>query len=198
MSKYYETDLPDGYTVAQEVNVQNRALCAGLTVASLLPPLLLILVGGLLLRGRIGELFSGITSLHLLALGGSLLLYIPLHELTHGAAYKCLTGHKLTFGISLTAAYCGVPDIYVYRRAALIALLSPTLLFSAVFLLPAFLLPGAVWRAMFALLFAIHLGGCCGDLYDTWLYLTRYRAADVLMRDYGPRQVFYTKTETDR
>ena len=52
-----------------------------------------------------------------------LVLYILLHELVHGAAYKLLTGRKLTFGLTLSVAYCGVPDIFVYRNAALAALL---------------------------------------------------------------------------
>ena len=39
-----------------------------------------------------------------------LILYIILHELTHGAAYKILTHEKLTFGITLTCAFCGVPE----------------------------------------------------------------------------------------
>lgn len=193
MYKNYETELPDGYTAAQEVDIHSKTFATLMTVASFLPPLLLILAGIILLRGQMLELAVKVPVLLILPL----FLYIPLHELTHGVAYKCLTGHKLTFGISLTAAYCGVPDIYVYRRAALIALLAPTVLFSFVFLVPIFFVPGLTWRAMFAMLFAIHIGGCCGDLYDTWLYLTRYRSPDVLMRDFGPRQVFYTRQKTD-
>lgn len=59
--------------------------------------------------------------------------YIFLHELTHGAAYYALTRRHLTFGTSRFVAYCGVPDIYVYRRPALIAVLAPFVTYSILF-----------------------------------------------------------------
>lgn len=120
-----------------------------------------------------------------------LLVYILLHELTHGAAYKLCTGEKLTFGISLSCAYCGVPHIYVTRRTALISLLAPFLLYSAVGILCIFLLSG-IYALGAVLLFAVHFGGCAGDLYNVLLFLTVFRG-DVLMRDTGPKQVFYQR-----
>ena len=48
--------------------------------------------------------------------------YVILHELIHGLVYKLLTKQKLKFGLALTVVYCGVPDIYVYRTAALLSL----------------------------------------------------------------------------
>ncbi|MCQ2122483.1 MAG: DUF3267 domain-containing protein, partial [Fibrobacter sp.] len=66
------------------------------------------------------------------ALAAVMLVYIVLHELVHGAVYKLLTGQKLTFGFKASVAYCGVPDIYVYRRTALAALLAPFVVFDIV------------------------------------------------------------------
>lgn len=123
----------------------------------------------------------------------ALLGYVVLHELLHGAAYKLLTGHRLTFGITWSAAYCGVPDIFVYRNTALIALLAPFVVFTMVFLLAVLLLTEPVSRYMAAFLLAAHLGGCAGDLYDTGLYLFRFRDPAALMQDTGPKQTFYTK-----
>ena len=48
----------------------------------------------------------------------SLVLYLVLHELVHGAVYKALTHQKLTFGFTLTVAFCGVPDVYTSRKTA--------------------------------------------------------------------------------
>lgn len=90
-------------------------------------------------------------------------------------------------------AYCGVPDIFVYRSAALTALLAPFVVFTVVFLLAVLLIADPVSRYMAAFLLATHLGGCAGDLYDTGLYLFRFRDPTTLMQDTGPKQTFYTR-----
>ena len=126
----------------------------------------------------------------------AMLLYIILHELVHGIAYKLTTRCKLTFGLTLTVAYCGVPEIYVYRKTALISLLAPFLLFLPVFGTPIFLLENAWDKIYAAFLLGLHIGGCTGDLYDTYLYLFKFRSPDTLMRDIGPKQTFYIKQPT--
>ena len=55
------------------------------------------------------------------------------------------------------------------------------------------LIADPVSRYMAAFLLATHLGGCVGDLYDTGLYLFRFRDPDTLMQDTGPKQTFYTR-----
>ena len=134
------------------------------------------------------------TALHAFVFCVALIAYLFLHELVHGAAYKLLTGAKLTFGLDIKSsiAFCGVPDIYVYRKTALIALLAPF----CVFLLPAvlmFILPGAWDRLLVMVFISCHVGGCTGDLYDAFLYLFRLRDPATLMNDTGPRQTFYMK-----
>ena len=44
---------------------------------------------------------------------------------------------------------------------------------------------------IFAFIFGLHLGGCSGDLYVTYLFLTKFKNKKVLMRDTGPEQFFY-------
>ena len=68
--------------------------------------------------------------------------------------------------------------------------------------IPVFLLPAVlctdVWNRFYAaLLLALHLGGCIGDLYDAWLYLFRFRDPATLMQDTGPKQTFYVKEPGD-
>lgn len=74
---------------------------------------------------------------------------------------------------------------------ALCALLAPFVLFSAVFIALICLCDGLA-AATAILLFAVHFGGCAGDLYDTFLLLFRLRG-DILMRDTGPKQTFYAR-----
>ena len=60
-------------------------------------------------------------------------------------------------------------------------------------LLAMLLVADPVSKFMFGFLLATHMGGCVGDLYDTGLYLFRFRDPTTLMQDTGPKQTFYTK-----
>ena len=123
----------------------------------------------------------------------SMVIYVILHELIHGAAYKALTHQKLTFGFTLTVAFCGVPDVYTSRKTALIALLAPFVTFTVIFIPLLVWLHGVnmVFYAFAGILFAIHFGGCIGDLYMTCLLLFRYKDPRTLMNDTGPKQTIY-------
>ncbi len=122
-----------------------------------------------------------------------LVAYIVLHELVHGVAYKALTGEKLTFGMSWSCACCGVPNIFTYRKTALIALVAPFLTFS-ILLLPLtvalFFVSSFAYIAS-AVLLAVHLGGCAGDLYMTIMLLFKFKDKRLLMKDTGPEQFLY-------
>lgn len=188
----YYKELPAGYHAVREIDaVGNKKFAVGMNLAAL--PLMLVSgAAAWLLR------FSGkrLVLDNLMSLGAAcmafcagMLVYLVLHELTHGLVYKLLTGGKLRFGLSWSCAWCGVPDVYVTRRTALAALLAPLVLYSVVFIL--LLELSADWLAVaWLLMFAVHIGGCVGDLYCAWLLLFRLRG-DVLMRDTGPKQSFY-------
>lgn len=195
MENYYKT-LPEGYKEVKVVDAKEKKTSVVFTLCSLLLtalPLIPVLLtfGGLRLLyeqyGRTGMLVADLVFLV------SIVLYLVLHELVHGAAYKALTHQKLTFGFTLTVAFCGVPDVYTSRKTALIALLAPFVTFSVI------LIPLTIWFYSFnrlyyllsGILFAIHFGGCVGDLYMTYLLLFKFRDPRTLMNDTGPKQTIY-------
>lgn len=185
----YETELPAGYEEAMRVDVKDKRLAIKLNLAALIITAVLVFAAIMIIHP--GDFFENVRPVKLFIYWFALIVYIVLHELVHGLAYKLLTGQKLKFGLTLGAAYCGVPDIYVYRRASLIALLAPFAVFSVVFLAMAFFMPNK-WDSFFsALLFAFHLGGCAGDLYMTYLFMTRFKDDRTLTRDFGPTAVYY-------
>ncbi len=187
--KNYETELPAGYAAVYTIDAKNKKTGILLNAAGLVVTAIVLVLSALLIRPT--DFFGNFSLVKYFIVLAVMLLYIVLHELTHGAAYKLLTRQKLTYGFTLTVAFCGVPQVWVYRRAALISLLAPFTVFSVVFGGAALLLPGA-WDKMYAaLLLAVHLGGCAGDLYDTALYLFRFRDPRTLMQDTGPKQTFY-------
>lgn len=125
-----------------------------------------------------------------------MVIYLVLHELLHGVAYKSLTGEKLTFGLSWSCAFCGVPNIYTYRKTSIIASATPLVVFSVVFCVLCAVLFYVNIRYFFAAAFLLgmHLGGCSGDIYMLIL-MAKYKNPKLLVRDTGPAQTFYMPEE---
>ncbi len=189
-SDNFERNLPEGYHEAYVIDATSGKFSIWLNVVAMALMVIIAVPLAVIISGM-GEIH--VNSTFLLILCGLLIVYTILHELTHGIAYKLMTGEKLTFGLTLTVAYCGVPKIFVYRKTAMVALLAPFTVYSILFIALMIVLPDPTAKLAVALIFAIHFGGCAGDLYDTFIYLTKFRDPTTLMQDTGPKQTFYTK-----
>ncbi|MBR6084387.1 MAG: DUF3267 domain-containing protein [Spirochaetales bacterium] len=195
MENYYK-ELPEGYREAKVVDAKAKKTSVVFTLSSFVLTAA-VLLPILLTFGSLRALFEEYGRKRMLIADAVFLIcvvsYIVLHELVHGAAYKAMTHQKLTFGLTLTVAFCGVPDIYTSRKTALVALLAPFLTFSAI------LIPLTIWFFSFnmlyyllsGILFAVHFGGCIGDLYMTALLLFKYKDPRTLINDTGPKQTIY-------
>ncbi|MBR4131998.1 MAG: DUF3267 domain-containing protein [Oscillospiraceae bacterium] len=191
MKKTFEPTLPEGYREALLIDAGELKFSILMNLAALALMIVILVIVLPMLRLPSFTVFFSFSKLLLPVL--LLFAYIVGHELVHGIAYKLLTGQTLTYGFKLTVAFCGVPDIYVYRRTALVSLLAPFTVFTLLFGGLTMFLHDPGWRVVFAFMLAIHIGGCVGDLYDTLLYLFRFRSPDTLMNDTGPAQTFYVK-----
>ncbi len=187
--KHFEEILPEGYREALVIDAKNTKLGLLLNLIAAAIAVGAAVLGIFLFQPS----FQDVSLLHLFLFIAVMLAYIVLHELVHGAVYKLLTKRKLKFGITLTVAFCGVPDVYVYRRAAMLALLAPFTVFTLVFGGLTLWLPFAWDKLAFLFLLGLHIGGCSGDLYVAGLYLFKFRNPTVLMQDIGPKQTFYVK-----
>lgn len=198
-SKNYENSIPQGYVLVKHVDAKkDQKTIIMYTLLSFVP--LLILLPILILIAKycndynILDAFKDTKGLiALLITCFVLMIYIILHELVHGITYKILTGAKLTFGLTLTVTFCGVPEIYVRKKASIAALVMPFLVFSTIFIA----LTIGLWfisplYGMFSgVVFAFHVGGCVGDLHWILMYLTKFKHCNTLMRDTGPKQLLY-------
>lgn len=189
MNKYCVESLPENYVEAKTVDASNKKMGILLNLAALTVTVTGSFISALIIKPQ--DFFHNVDGVTIAVLCAILLSYIVLHELVHGAAYKIMTKRKLRFGVVSTAAFCGVPDIYVYRKCALISLFAPLTVFTVVFSAAVFLL-NSEWHKFFCsvILFA-HVGGCAGDIYGIVLLLAKYRDPATLMRDTGPKQTFY-------
>lgn len=195
--------MPSGYRQALYINAKNAKFGIIFNLIALVV-LVLIMAAAVLSLGIGGSLSSDVADIEYtqffiasLVFFGAMIVYIVLHELVHGIAYKALTGEKLTFGISWSCAFCGVPNIFTYRKAAMISVVSPfaifTLLFIPILILLYFLSP--LYYLIAAFIFGLHLGGCSGDLYILYLLTVKFKDEKTLMRDTGPEQFFYVPDE---
>lgn len=198
----YEKELPKNYVLIKHVDAKSdKKIMVIYTLLSFVPLLVSIPIwvaiiqhGGHSIRKNIGD--GNVSGIHFFV-WVVLIVYLVLHELTHGIIYKFFTGAKLTFGLTLTVAFCGVPDIYVRKKASLVALIMPFFVFSIIFLTATVGLwsVSPLYGIMAGTIFAMHLGGCVGDLHWTLLYLTKFRNCNTLMRDIGPEQWLYIPRE---
>lgn len=195
----FETILPENYQEVFHIDVKNNK-------TGLILNLIALLIAGIFIAIAFAILFlttdfvydlQSSDTLYFFAFLGILILYIIAHELVHGIAYKSLTKQKLTFGIKWSCAFCGVPNIYVSRKTAMIALILPFAVFTPIF-------TGIlVWLYFYqqflyfytAILLALHGGGCIGDLYVFLLFLFKFKDKTYLMRDTGPEQFIYQLQE---
>ena len=193
MNKYY-LELPENYKLDKTIDMKKMSTNIFLNVLNILFVIISILI---LIPLKFKEIkFDNLIELSIvmfIALIG-FIIYIVLHELTHGLFYKIFTKQKLTFGVSLTYAYCGVPNIYVRKKEAIIACLSPLIIFSIIFLTLIFILPPNYINLSIIILFSFHFGGCSGDIYLSLILLTKYKK-DTYIKDTGPTQYIYKKGE---
>lgn len=189
----FEKELPAGYRQALHINAKNASfgIIFNLIAFAVLAAVMVVAV----LTLRLGDKPSSFTisPAHLFVACLAMIVYMVLHELVHGAAYKAKTGEKLTFGMSWSCAFCGVPHIFTYRNTAIIAVLAPFALFTLIFI-PILIITyhlSPVYYLVSALLFGLHFGGCSGDLYVLYLLTFKFKDKKTLMRDTGPEQFFY-------
>ncbi|MBQ6670920.1 MAG: DUF3267 domain-containing protein [Firmicutes bacterium] len=184
----YEFEVPAGYREVFHFDAKDRKDAVKMTIWAVI--IMVIAVVLVILGADFKQIDMDYVFKYYAVWIVSMIVYIVLHELVHGAVYKALTHRKLTFGITWSAAFCGVPDIYVYRNTALASLVAPLTVFT-VLLVPLTLWLRTVdmgWYMVSGLLFAIHISGCAGDLYITKMLLTKFKDPRILMRDTGPAQ----------
>ena len=195
--KDFELQVPEGYTLAYHIDASDKKTGIKMTIGAfviLLAAIALVYAG--IPKPWSLSLFAGDSGRYILFWVVWLVLmvaYIILHELTHGAVYKALTHQKLRFGITWSAAFCGVPDIYTYRRVAILSLIAPLTVYTIIFVALCLWLRtfSTAWYLIVGLLFAMHISGCVGDMFMTFKFLTRYKDPRTLMRDTGPEQWIY-------
>lgn len=196
--KHYELVLPENYKIDKVIDAKSPKTGIIMNIASLIIMIIIFIIGmAIYLSGKQEFKFEvgPKTFIALIVYFVGLFACIVLHELIHGLFYKIFTKQKLTFGLTLTVAYCGVPNLYLRKKAAFISAIAPCVIISLFLLVPLILVKdSAIWSFIY-LLFSSHFAGCVGDLFVCLLILFKYKNKEILINDTGPKQTFYVKIE---
>ena len=189
----YYKELPENYKVVKVIDAKEGKTTLFFLLFSTLLSAISITIGVVIFSFKYGfsEIYTSYRLLFIPIILVGYVAYIILHELTHGLFYKIFTHEKLTFGMTLTVCYCGVPNLYTNRKTSLFAILAPFITFSIVFLACIFFIPVPFVKFAFIILFGVHIGGCIGDLYGASYMIFFNRKKKLLVNDTGPKQTFY-------
>lgn len=111
------------------------------------------------------------------------LVYIPLHELTHGCLMHLLSGVRPQYGFKLCYAYAG-SRVYFDRFSHNLIALAPLIVWGAVLFILERIVPRA-WFWLFYILQISNVSGSAGDVYCVFA-LARY-PKNILIQDTGTR-----------
>lgn len=187
------TVLPEGYQEIFSVDLQKNKKTA------LLINLFALVIGAVMVAAMqwivpIATLFDmsqGLKAytIRFAVMIGLLVLYIVLHELTHGVAMKLCGTKKIRYGFTGMYAYAGSDDYYGKKSYIFIAL-APVVLWGAVLAIVNLLVP-VQWIWVIYMVQISNLSGAAGDAYVTWKF-SRF-PADILVRDSGVGMTVYSK-----
>lgn len=202
-TRHYFWELPEGYNLVKVIDAKDKKTVAILNICSVVIGFGLSFLFFLSFARKSGtdsfiKAFRSYAQdkeriIAFLVFIVCLFAYIVLHELVHGLFYKIFTHEKLTFGLTLSVAYCGVPNLYVKKNPMLLTTLAPFLTFSIILGSALLIVKEPLIHCLIGVLFSVHASGCSGDLWVGFELLTRFRNKDVLMNDTGPKQSFYMK-----
>ena len=117
------------------------------------------------------------------------IIYMILHELTHGIFFKKYSGAKVKYGFNGLYAFAKC-DAYFNKREYLIIGLSPVVILGVLCLCLNIFLGQTLFWYIYSVQI-INLSGAAGDLYVTWIL--RKMQDDTLISDAGVSMIIYEK-----
>lgn len=193
MDKYSE--LPNGYTQIYKIDLQKNK-----KVALLLNSLSLLICATMIFLPISFSLFPSFydtmlvgKSIHILAKGATIfigiIIYIFLHEWTHGICMRYFSTLPVHYGLTTLYAYGG-SNAYFNKKNYIIIALAPLFIWGIILTIINMLVPVS-WFWVVYLIQIINLTGGIGDLYVTWKLIKM--PSDILIQDNGVSMAIYSQ-----
>ena len=182
------THLPDGYEAVETIDLQKDRKLA-VIVNGIGFAVIIILCVMPTLFGKRGWYPKSLVQSGILALG--LILYLVLHEFTHGITMKMRGGKQVKYGFTGLYAYAGSDVDYYDKKSYIMIALAPVIVWGFVFTVLLILVPS--WFGVFYLWQIGNISGACGDLFVT--FKTLRRPDTILVKDTGVSMTYYDKPQ---
>ena len=187
-------ELPEGYIFHRKIDLKNnkkqywlvQGLCFGTFILFIALGVVITIFGNLKPSGHEGVMWF----VMLLTWSVGYLVYIVLHELTHGVFIWMFSKAKPRFGFSFSYAYCA-SDAYFTKKEYVVIALSPVVVWGIVFAVLNAVFPVSGWFWVIWMLQAGNIGGAAGDFFCT--YQIAHCPKDVLVFDGGTDMTIYRR-----
>lgn len=189
--------LPEGYKEFYSIDLQkNKKIALFLNIlalviaAVLIVPMHFVVPITTLYDSNSGFNDSGYLT-RLIAMLGSMVVYMVLHELVHGIAMRHCGTKKVKYGFTGLYAFAGSDDYYD-KSAYIFIALAPIVFWGIVI---AIITPfvSQSWFWVVYMIQVLNISGAAGDLYVT-VKFSRF-PKDVLIKDYGVGMTVYSKED---
>ncbi|MBQ6559444.1 MAG: DUF3267 domain-containing protein [Erysipelotrichaceae bacterium] len=175
------TELPDGYRELKQLNLQDDKKTL-LIVNGLAVALYLILFAIAFIIKPFDLDLITIDLIVSLLTCVAFIVYMVLHELTHGIAMKHFGGQRVKYGFTGLYAYAGSDADYFSAKAYIKIALAPFVLWTLFFTVLLILCHKTLyWSLIF--LQVTNISGCAGDIYVAYL-VSKYKE-EIYVRDTG-------------
>ena len=186
------SELPENYEKYYSLDLQNdkKMMLRVNTIALIIAALLIV---PMLFIVPISHLFDmsrglGAYALRFGVMLLALVVYMVLHELTHGVAMKICGTKRVKYGFTGIYAFAGSEDYYG-KGAYIFIALAPVVLLGAIIAVINALVP-LEWFWVVYFLQISNLSGAAGDFFVTFKFLRFPK--DILVRDAGTSMIVYS------
>lgn len=185
--------LPEGYHVIYTVNLQkDKKIAVFINVLSfIIAALMLIPASFFVPLSALFSMENGLINyfIRFACLLVLMILYMVLHELTHGVAMKLCGTKKIKYGFTGLYAYAGSDDFYDKKSYIFIAL-APVVLLGLILLIVNFFV-SYEWFYVIYILQIINISGAAGDYFVSAKFSKMPK--DILVSDSGIGMTVYSK-----
>ena len=185
--------LPEGYSEFYSIDLQKNKkmsllvnlLAVVIAIVLLVPMLFLVPISSLFVMDN----GFGSYMIRFVALIVLTIVYMVLHELTHGIAMKICGTKKVKYGFTGLYAFAG-SNYYYNKKAYIFIALAPVVLWGFVIAIINPFVP-IEWFWVVYIIQIINLSGAAGDLFVTVKFFGFPK--DILIRDYGVGMTVFSK-----
>lgn len=190
------TQLPAGYREIYAVDLQkDKKTALWVNLISLAVMAVMIALANHFLSISTLFDFSDGAGVYFLRMGIVLMgmvVYVILHELTHGAVMKHYGAKKLRFGFTGLYAYCGSEEDFFSKKAYIQVALAPLVVWGVILTILCALVPKS-WFWVLYLIQIANVSGAAGDVFVTLKFAKM--PTDILVKDTGVSMTVYSGTE---